>query len=266
MRRLRTTPAGYESPERSVSIFSGTFPSLSFYLAMAGIVWRSGSLAKQGRYGDAEWNESSHDALRALERVGVRFEITGMEHIEELDGPCVVVGNHMSVLETFILPCVIRPVRPVTFIVKESLLTYPVFGHVMRSRDPVAVTRTNPRQDFKAVMDGGTERLGRGISLIVFPQTTRHQVLRPDEFNTIGVKLARRADVPIVPLAVLTDTWGVGKRLKDIGKIDPSKKAHLALGEPIRVQGRGEEEHQAVIAFIRERLQEWRGAREERRS
>jgi 1-acyl-sn-glycerol-3-phosphate acyltransferase len=135
----------------------------------------------------------------------------------------------------------------------------------MRSRDPVAVTRTNPRQDLKTVMEGGKERLANGISLIVFPQTTRYDVLRPEEFNTIGVKLAQRAGVPVVPLALLTDAWGVGKWIKDVGKIDPSRTVHLAFGEPIRVQGRGGEEHEAVIAFIQERLQAWRRARREGR-
>jgi 1-acyl-sn-glycerol-3-phosphate acyltransferase len=261
MKRLPTTPAGYRTADSKAPLLARTFPSLSFYRKMAAIVWRSGSLAKRGRYGDAEWNESSHDVLRALEGVGVRFEITGIDHVEDLDGPCVVVGNHMSVLETFVLPGVIRPIRPVTFIVKESLLGYPVFGHVMRSRDPVAVTRTHPRQDFKTVMELGKERLGKGISLVVFPQTTRHQTLRPAEFNSIGVKLAQRTNVPVVPLAVLTDAWGVGRWIKDVGRIDPSKKVHLAFGKPLSVQGRGGEEHEAVISFIQRRLEEWRDGR-----
>ncbi len=260
LRRLPTTESGYLSPRGSVSLLARAFPSFSFYRVLAGIVWTSGSKAKKGRYGSAEWVESSHDTLQALERVGVRFEITGVRHLEDLDTPCVVIGNHMSILETFVLPGVIQPIRPVTFIVKESLMTYPVFGHVMRSRDPVAVTRTNPRQDFKAVMEGGKERLDKGISVVVFPQTTRTNFFDPGEFNTIGVKLAQRADVPIVPLALLTDAWGNGKRLKDFGKIDPTRKVSLAFGEPLRVTGRGTSEHQAVVAFIQERLRMWREA------
>jgi 1-acyl-sn-glycerol-3-phosphate acyltransferase len=227
---------------------------------LAGIVLRSGAKAKGGRYDSADWVNSSHDVLHALERVGVRFEISGIQHLENLETPCVVIGNHMSILETFVLPGVIQPIRPVTFIVKESLLTYPVFGHVMRSRDPVSVTRTNPRQDFKAVMEGGKERLEKGISVVVFPQTTRTNSFDPAEFNTIGVKLAQRADVPVVPLALLTDAWGNGKRLKDFGKIDPTRKVHLAFGEPLQVTGRGTSEHQAVVTFIEEKLQEWREA------
>lgn len=260
LKRLTADGSDYRSPGRRASMVARIFPSLSFYSLLAPIVFRSGSRAKRSRYGGAEWVESSHQVLRALERVGVRVEVTGIRHLEDLDGPCLVIANHMSVLETFVLPGVIQPIRPVTFVVKESLMTYPVFGHVMRSRDPIAVTRTNPRQDFKAVMEGGRERLAKGVSLVVFPQTTRTSFFDPEEFNSIGIKLAQKTRVPVVPLALLTDAWGNGKRLKDFGKIDPSRTVHLAFGEPMVVAGRGSGEHEAVISFIQGKLEEWRGA------
>jgi 1-acyl-sn-glycerol-3-phosphate acyltransferase len=142
--------------------------------------------------------------------------------------------------------------------VKQSLLEYPVFRHVMRSRDPIAVNRTNPREDLKTVFEGGVERLRKGIALIVFPQTTRTPTFDPAQFNTIGVKLAQKAQVPVVPLALLTDAWGNGKYLKDFGKIDLAKKVYFAFGQPMAIHGRGNPEHEAIIAFITGKLREWR--------
>ena len=257
MERLPYTGTTYHSPQGRPSLLARRFPSFRFYLSLARVVWRAGFKAKRGRYDDEEWSASSHDTRRALERVGVRLEITGLDHLEGLDSACLFIGNHMSILETFVLPGLIRPHMPVTFIVKDSLLTYPVFGHVMRSRDPIAVSRANPREDLKAVLEGGKERLARGVSLIIFPQTTRTPHFDPAEFNTLGVKLARRAGVPVVPVALLTDAWGTGKRFKDFGKIDPSKAVHLAFGEPLWVEGRGEAEHEAIISFIQGKLKEW---------
>ena len=187
----------------------------------------------------------------------MHVDISGINHIEQLNEPCVIIGNHMSLLETIVLPVMIRPIRKVTYIVKQGLLHYPVFGHVMRSRNPIAVTRTNPRNDLKAVVDGGMERLKRGISIIVFPQTTRMPVFDQSQFSTIGVKLAQKADVPIVPLALKTDAWGNGKYLKDFGKIDPDKHVHFAFDAPIRVKGRGAAAHMAIIEFITQKLAEW---------
>jgi len=233
------------------------FPSLTFYRRFCSIIWRASVKAKRGKYDSAAWAESSFNVFRALESVGVGIDIEGIERFQRLQTPCVVIANHMSVLETVLLPVILQPVRPVTFIVKESLLTYPIFSHIMRSRDPIAVTRTNPRQDLKAVIEGGTDRLGRGISIIVFPQTTRTVAFDPAQFSTIGVKLAARAKVPIVPLAVRTDAWSNGNRLKDFGPIDPKKPVHFSFGEPIQVEGRGTEEHQAVIQFVEEQLQKW---------
>jgi 1-acyl-sn-glycerol-3-phosphate acyltransferase len=222
------------------------------------IVYRASAKARRHRYTNEEWCQSGLKTAQALEHVGVSIEITGIEHIERLDTPCVVIANHMSVLETAVLPAIIQPLRDVTYVVKQSLLEYPVWKHIMRSRDPVAVTRTDPRGDLKAVLEGGAERLERGVSIIVFPQTTRTHVFDPDQFSSIGIKLARKAGVPVVPLALVTDAWGNGKLLKDFGSIDASKPVRFAFGEPIRIEGRGKEEHEAVIEFIAGKLAAWR--------
>jgi 1-acyl-sn-glycerol-3-phosphate acyltransferase len=228
-----------------------------FYPQVFWIVWANGRKARQGRYDSADWAKSSGDILRALENVGVRVEITGMGNFRELDGPAVFIGNHMSTLETFVLPYIIQPVKELTFIVKKSLLTAPVFGPVMRSRDPVVVGRTNPREDLKTVLDEGAKKLGAGRSLVVFPQSTRSVVFDPDEFNTLGIKLALRARVPVVPVALKTDAWGIGKKIKEFGPVDIKKKVHFAFGGPMQVTGRGTEEHKKVILFIQEKLRQW---------
>jgi 1-acyl-sn-glycerol-3-phosphate acyltransferase len=166
----------------------------------------------------------------------------------------------MSTLETFVLPVIIAPIRDTTFVVKQSLVEYPVFKYVMRSRNPVTVGRLNPRDDLKAVLEGGAERLRAGMSVIIFPQTTRTPVFDYDQFNTIGIKLAKRAGVPMVPFALKTDAWGNGAHFKDFGKIDPTKTVHFAFGKPLTIKDRGNEEHQQVIDFITGKLKEWVGA------
>ena len=251
----------YRTNPEAVSPFAKTFPGLTFYSRFVAIVYKASVKAKQNRYNDEEWCQSSFNVLRALESIGIRIEISGIDNIQKLDTPCVVISNHMSVLETVILPVILLPYLKVTFIIKQSLLEYPIFKHIMRSRDPIAVTRTNPRHDLKAVLEGGKERLKRGLSIIVFPQTTRTHIFDPAQFNTIGVKLAQKAGFPVVPLALLTDAWGNGKHVKDFGKIDASKKVHFTFGEPMRIQSRGGDEHQAIIQFITGNLRKWKNER-----
>ncbi|MCG8449483.1 MAG: 1-acyl-sn-glycerol-3-phosphate acyltransferase [Pirellulales bacterium] len=247
----------YRTVPRPISWLARKFPEIVFYAKATAIVFRAAWKAKRSRYDGAAWTQSSLEVLQALESVGVEFEITGIEQFEQLDEPFLVVGNHMSTLETMVLPCVIQPFHEVTFVIKESLLKYPIFKHVMRSRDPIPVTQKNVRHDFKAMLTGGLKRLKQGVSLIVFPEGERTPVFDPEQFNSIGVKLASRADVPIVPLALETGAWGLGKIIGDVGKIDPTKKVRFAFGTPLRVEGRGDNQQQALIDFIREKLATW---------
>ena len=244
------------APEKGWALLRA-IPSFFFYCQDLVIVWQASWRAKHGRYDTAAWVASSRDVVRALESVGVKFEIEGVDNVRKLDAPVVFVANHMSILETFVLPGIIAPFRDTTFVVKRSLVEYPVFKHVMRSRDPVTITRTNPREDLRAVLEGGEQRLKAGISVVVFPQTTRTTVFDPMDFNSIGVKLAKKAGAPVVPIALKTDAWGNGRYLKDFGKIRPASKVHFAFGKPLRIKDRGREEHEETVRFISDKLAQW---------
>ena len=257
MNQLERLDSSYCTGRTYVNPLARRFPAPVFYWKFLGVVFRASAKAKKGQYHGPAWCGSSFAIRQALESVGCKFEISGVEHIAQLTTPCVVIANHMSVMETTILPGIIQPHRKVTFVIKESLLHYPVFKHVMRSRRPIVVNRVNPRQDLKTVLAEGRERLHRGISIVVFPQTTRSHTFDPGRFNSLGVKLALKSEVPVVPLALYTAAWGNGKWVKEFGKIDPSRKIRFAFGRPLHVEGRGAREHQAVIKFIGEKLAAW---------
>ncbi|MDR1659995.1 MAG: 1-acyl-sn-glycerol-3-phosphate acyltransferase [Desulfovibrio sp.] len=251
----------YQSPETRPGVFARLFPSLAFYGGLfSGTLFRLCRLAAKGLCDDAAWTRASVEVAELVEKIGGKIVVEGMEAINAVDGPCLFVANHMSTLETFMLPGIIRPRRPVTYVVKNSLVAMPFFGAVMRSRDPIVVGRSNPREDLARVIEGGGERLARGVSIIIFPQSTRSAGFEPRHFNTMGVKLALRAGVPVVPLALKTDAWGQGRKIKELGKIRPELTVRYRFGNPLRVSGRGREEHAAICAYIARTLREWREA------
>jgi len=248
----------YRSARRNIPLWRRAFPTLFFQARNIAIIFRSGRLARRGGYGMEEFSESSLSVLRALEGVGVDIEVTGLAHLESTAGPCVLIANHMSTLETFVLPGLVVPIKKdFTFVVKQGLLDYPVFGPVMRAVRPIAVGRENPREDLKVVLEEGDRRLKEGCTVAVFPQTTRYDWFDPGKFNSIGIKLARRAGVPVVPVAIRSDAWGSGRILKDLGRIDPSKGVRISFGAPMKITGRGDDEHRLVLEFISSRLRQW---------
>jgi len=247
----------YRSRPESITFWARHFPTLTFYVCLFFIVLKASRAAKKGNYDDSAWVASSYQILQALEKIGVCVEVTGVENLKVADGPVTVVGNHMSMMETLLLPGIVQPIKPLTFVVKESLLDYPVFKYVMRSRNPIALTRTNPRQDLKTVLSEGMDRLSKSISIIVFPQTTRSHNFDPSQMSSIGVKLAKKAGVLVVPLALKTNGWGNGRRFKDFGRINTKKKAYFAFGEPIVIEGKGDLEQKQINEFISTKLNEW---------
>lgn len=246
----------YRSPDIEASPIARMLPSAVFYARIFGVIWRSSSIARKGLYDQSKLMMYAQQTFRVVERQGVRINVDGLDNLTSFAGPCVIVGNHMSTMETFLLPGLVVPFKPLTFVVKQSLVSMPLFGPVMRSCDPIVVGRSNPRDDLRAMLNGGAERLAAGRSIAVFPQTTRTVQFDPGSFNSIGVKMARKADVPIVPLALRTDVWSTGKWVRDIGPIRPERPVHFAFGEPFKVD-KPKEAHARVVTFIQDHLKTW---------
>lgn len=253
----------YHTPQHDIGLLTRLFPTLLFYLKIIAIVCRASWAARRGKYDSVDWYGSSAASVRALEETGCHLEVTGLEHLQGIDRPCIFIGNHMSTLETFVLPSLIMPQGfDLTYVIKRSLVDYPVFGDVVKTRNPVVVDRVNPRDDLKVVMEEGARRLEQGRSLVIFPQHTRTVDFDPKQFNSICIKLAQRTRTIVVPVALLTWAWSSGKMLKDFGPIFPSRTIHFAFGEPMEVSGRGQEEQQRIVDFIQGHLKRWRSGAE----
>jgi len=239
------------------TIIEPKFSSLLFYWRLLKVVKFSNGQTKQKIYDRYNWVASSLEILNAVESIGIKVSVKGMHNLSQFDGPAVIIGNHMSTMETLLLPSFIQPVKSVVYVIKKELVDFPLFGPVAAARHPIVVGRSSPREDLKVVLEEGSKNLEIGRSVIIFPQKTRSAIFDPSSFNSLGIKLAKRNNVPFVPLALITDAWGNGKIIKELGRIDTKKQVHFEFGKCVNVQGNGAAEHQIVLNFISEKFQEW---------
>jgi 1-acyl-sn-glycerol-3-phosphate acyltransferase len=241
---------------REYLLFGSRWSVYSFFF---GTLLRSRALALRGEYGDDEWIASSMEIIRNLERCSARFDISGLDNIRKAEGPVVFVANHMGTMETMVLPGLIFPIKPVTFVVKSKLVNGFFWGPIMRSRKPIVVGRRDPRRDLETVLSEGTKLLAAGNSVIIFPQGTRTDIFDRARFNSLGIKLASKAGVSVIPVALKTDYWGNSPLLRGFGPVRRRNKVHFKFGEALRIEGRGKIEHEKSLDFIESNLRDWGG-------
>lgn len=254
----------YDSPEcvrRSPWEYLTLGTRLSFYLRNFAVFAKAGILCKQGKFTPVLQAAYAVKNIRIVESCGGKIHLRGLGNLSRFPEPAVIIANHMSLLETALMHAFVRPRRDFCFIIKRSLLNVPFFGNIMRDLKCIPLDRANPRDDFKTVMDIGSARLNEGKSIIIFPQSTRSAVLRPDKFNSIGVKLAKHAKAPVIPLALRTDFLANGKApFKDLGPLRRERPVWFEFGKPIMsVTGSGRDEHAQIVKFIVEHVRSWGG-------
>ena len=231
---------------------------LYFFYSYLKITIKMYFLAKKNRFHEDEYMLYGYLTFKLLEDVGGKFRIEGLENLKNVkDEPVVFVANHMSTMETMIFPCIVFPVKEVVGVMKESLLHFPIFGKVMKATKAITVGRVNPREDLKAVMDQGQKLLKEGTSVFIFQQSRRNPIFDPEKFSSLGIKLAQKAGVKVVPIALKTDFWGNGKHIRDFGPINRKEKIYLSFGEAISVEEYGKNSNNVVIQFIESKLKEW---------
>lgn len=207
-----------------------------------------------------DFHHAARRVFSLVEDCGGRAQVKGLGNIAAAGNePIVFIGNHMSLLETVTMPVMIldRHEHPISFIVKRDLLEYPVFGTILKGIAAIGIGRDNPRDDLKLVLKEGKRSLENGVSMVIFPQSTRSTKFNPENFNSIGVKLAKSAGAPVVPFALKTDFLGNGDVIKDLGPIYRDRPLRFEFGEKMTVTGNGRDQHKAIVEFISERTRQW---------
>lgn len=154
---------------------------------------------------------------------GVKTVIMGQENLP--NSPVIFVANHESTWEALYLQYVLRPV---TTILKRSLLRLPFFGWGLALTKPIAIDRANPRDALKQVLSKGQKRIAHHASVLVFPEGTRAAVGTTLKFQPSGAMLAKQAGVPIVPVAHNSgDCWPEHSFIKRPGTV------YFCIGEAI---------------------------------
>jgi 1-acyl-sn-glycerol-3-phosphate acyltransferase len=231
---------------------------LYFVARYISLIIKARRLVARGRFDTEAYINLNWHIFNLIEDCNGRFHITGLDNIRHCTEPVVIVSNHMSNIESNTLAAIVAPYLSLAYVIKSTLLKFPVFGPVAASMRPIPVGRANPREDLTFVLNEGVARLKEGISVVLFPQSTRTVEFDPEKFNSLGVKLARKANVSLLPMVVKTDCWGNARAFwRDFGPLRREQPIHIAFGEPFAISGNGKEAHERVVAFIKEHLRQW---------
>ena len=127
-----------------------------------------------------------------------RLEIRNKEAVtKKVRSHCVVVANHESILDGFILSAVI--LKLIYFMVKKEAFERPIAGYYLRKVACFPVDRS--KNDASAIKKA-FKLLDEGESLGIFAEGTRNKDGFVSEFKHGAIKIAIKKKVPIVPVYI----------------------------------------------------------------
>ena len=257
-KNILTEKFSYQTPQEALDAAKESFCykfNTWYHINVLRGIMSCHKFSKKGLFDMNQFAAHSHRFLTLVEKCGVPVKIEGLDNLEIMkQNGCVLVANHMSLLETFILPSMFLSFGKGTYVLKESLFKYPFFKNALNAIHPISVRRENPRDDLKKVLQEGSEKLKKGISLMMFPQATRDIHFDKTKFNTIGHKLAAKVNAPLIPVAIKTDFYAKG------GRVDRSKPVHISFGKPIlNISGNRKVAYDEAFQFIAETYKSWGG-------
>ena len=132
-----------------------------------------------------------------------RLEIRGHERVPA-DGPLVVVGNHESILDPFIVSAAIS--RPIRYLAKSELWSVPLLPRWLASVEAIRVERG--MSDVAAVASA-IAALEEGEVVGLFPEGG---VMREGPWLRGAARMALATGTPILPVRLLETRKALGSR------------------------------------------------------
>lgn len=179
---------------------------------------------------------------------GIKKKVIGVERVPK-DRSVLFIINHRGFFDV-ILAFYTVPVLS-GFVSKKEIAKVPGLRLWMRLIRCVFLDRENPREGIKAILKG-IENIKNGTSMFISPEGTRNSGEGLLEFKPGSLKMAEKADCPIVPVAITN----ANKVFEDhLPWIKPAEMT-IEYGEPIYIQELSKEARAKLLEHCREKVLE----------
>jgi 1-acyl-sn-glycerol-3-phosphate acyltransferase len=198
------------------------------------------------RSGDAVLRLARVWSRAILRAAGVKLTVNTHTPLDPKT-PYVFMANHASASDIFSLFVAVP--FPVRMISKKSLGRIPFFGWAMHAGRFIFIDRQNPIAARRSI-DEAARRIARGHSVLLFPEGTRTRDGNMGPFKKGGFHLAIASGATIVPCGIRGSraVWPRGSALIHSGQI------HVEVGEPISTAGLTDDDRDALLEQVREKI------------
>lgn len=184
--------------------------------------------------------------------LGVKAEVIGLEKIAEVAKKqgCLYVGNHQSYVDVVLCYSLMPTITG--FVSKDTLGKVPLLAAWMRKTYCLFLNRSNTKAAI-TVIKNAVDTVKSGKSIFIFPEGTRSKNGEVAQFKEGSMKIAAKANSPIIPVAI------TGSRQAFEGGytwIFQSKKVTVKFAEPIFTAELTDEEKKHLGEMAREKIVE----------
>jgi len=182
--------------------------------------------------------------------LGMKLDIVGEENIP-LQGGAVLALNHTSYLDFALggVPADRRGRRFVRFMAKDSVFRHPIAGPLMRGMKHIPVDRHDGSVAFETAV--AAARAGELIG--VFPEATMSRSLEIKELKNGAVRMAREAEVPLIPMIVFGGHRVLSYDVRDFTR---GRTICMTIGLPMAIDDDVDEMTLALRSTLSELLDE----------
>ena len=164
----------------------------------------------------------------AISRIfaGVTWKVEGLENLPK--NPYILASKHQSFFDTVVWSLLIPDAA---YVMKEELLSQPIFGWFIRRLDIVALDRSAGLSSLKKLLVDSAAKADQGLPVIIFPEGTRTIPGVKGRFPPGVAAMYEKLALPVVPVG--TDSgvfWDRGFKGLKAGQITVSIQPPIMPG------------------------------------
>lgn len=184
-------------------------------------------------------------ANQVLKKSQVTLKVNGLENVPK--EACCFVANHQGNFDILAILAAIN--KPMGFIAKKELIKTPIISQWMKNIRCVFIDRENVRESVKAINEG-IENLKSGYSMVIFPEGTRSKGPEIGEFKKGSLKMATKANAPIVPVTI----DGSYKIFEENNGWLRKGEIRVTVGKPIYLENLSKEEEKNLAEIVKNEI------------